>query len=62
MPTDPQERFQAAEIAYQQAVAIRKATERRVKQLSSEESSLQRARDAAKEVAKADERARRRQG
>jgi len=60
VPTDPQERWQAAEFAYQQAVAIRKATERRVKQLSSEESRLQRARDDAKEVAKADERARRR--
>lgn len=62
LPADPQQRYQAAERAYQQAVAVRKATERRVKELYAEESQAQRARDDAKEVAKADERMRRRMG
>lgn len=58
-PTDPDERYQMAERAYEQAVALRKATERRVKELAEQEGQLQRRRDAAKEVARAAARARR---
>lgn len=58
-PTDPEELYQLAERTYEQAVAIRKATERRVKDLADQEGQLQRRRDAAKEVARAAARAKR---
>lgn len=59
VPSDPEERYQAAERAYQQAVAIRKSAERRVKTLGVQEGKLQRERDAAKEAARAAARSRR---
>lgn len=61
-PLGPQEAYDQAQRAYAEAVATRKAAEKRVKQLAAVEGQRQRQRDAAKEVAKAADRAKRHQG
>lgn len=61
-PADAQEAFALAEQSWKAGVAGRKAAERRVKELYKREDELRRLRDAAKEVAKAEERMRRQRG
>lgn len=59
-PSSPREAFQRAEVAWRESVAQRKAAEQRVKELQAAESERERAKDDAKELAKAAERYERR--
>ena len=59
-PSSPREAFEAAERAWREAIAQRKATEQRVKELYKQEAEAQRAKDDAKELMKAAERFERR--
>lgn len=55
-PSSPREAFDTAERAWREAIAQRKATEQRVKELYKREAQAQRAKDDAKELMKAAER------
>lgn len=59
-PSSPREAYELAERTWREAIATRKATEQRVKELYKRESEAQRAKDAAKELMKAAEKLERR--
>jgi len=62
VPASPREAYEVAERTWRDAVARRKLTEQRVKELHRSEAEAQRARDASKELMKAAERLERRRG
>lgn len=59
-PSTPREAFERAERSWREAIAVRKATEQRVKEMYRRESELERAKNDAKELMKTAERIERR--